>query len=139
MAKYKVLEDFNLNGIIQKKDTIIELDFVKANLNSIKKMIELAKPEDLPPVGGVLGTIVPGQPLTEEQKEKLRKENEEITKQAHAMAAEQQARDIAEGRGAPPVTEVADMLKEKLTNEEFTKKDGADVPPPMPEEVPPVQ
>lgn len=35
MAKYKVTEDFVLNGVLQKKDSIIDLDYTRANLKSI--------------------------------------------------------------------------------------------------------
>lgn len=66
-----------------------------------------------------LNEIKPGQPLTEEQKEKLAKENAEITNDAHRLAAEHRAHDIAEGKGEPAVAAVAGLIKKQLENEEF--------------------
>ena len=125
MAKYKVLEEFNLNGIIQKKDSIIDLDFQKANLKSIQEKIE--KAPDNPVDKSVLGNVVPGVPLTPEQKEKLAKENADESAEAQRLAGEHRARDQAEGKGEPAVKIVADALKEKLENNEFEKKE--DLPP----------
>lgn len=67
--------------------------------------------------------IVPGQPLTPEQKAALAKENAEISAEAMRQASEHRARDIAEGRGEPAVTAVAGLLKRKLENEEFEKNE----------------
>src|SRR3990167_5087926 len=38
--KFKVIKEFVLNGIIQKANTVIELDYAKANLKSIQENIE---------------------------------------------------------------------------------------------------
>src|SRR3990167_451961 len=122
MAKYKVLESFVLNGIEQQKDAIIELDYQKANLKSIQKNIEKIPDNALPKDTSALGGVVPGVPLTPEQKEKLAKENLETTTEAHRLAAEQRGRDQAEGKGEPAVKVVADLLKEKLEKEEFESK-----------------
>ena len=40
MAKYKILEEFVLNGVAQKVGEVVELDYGKANLKSIKGKIE---------------------------------------------------------------------------------------------------
>ena len=61
--------------------------------------------------------------LTPEQKEKLAKENLVESIEAQRLAAEHQARDRAEGKGEPAVLTVANLLKRKLENEEFTKKE----------------
>ena len=75
MAKYKVKEEFNLNGIIRKVDDIIELDFRLANLKSVQGKIEKIPDNVVLKDTSVLGNVVPGTPLTPEQKEKLAKEN----------------------------------------------------------------
>lgn len=124
MAKYKVLKEFNLNGIIQKENDIIELDFRLANLKSIQGNIEKVPDNAVPKDTSVLGNLTPGVPLTPEQKEKLAKENIAATAEAQRLAAEQRARDFAEGKGEPTVKVVADALKEKLVNEEFEKKEN---------------
>ena len=41
MAKYKVLKEFVLNGILKKANTIIELDYQQGHLKSIQENIEL--------------------------------------------------------------------------------------------------
>lgn len=66
-----------------------------------------------------INDLKPGQQLTPEQRAKLAKDNANASAEAHRMASEQQARDIAEGRGEPPVQTVASLLKKKLQNEEF--------------------
>jgi len=68
-----------------------------------------------------LKDITPGQQLTPEQKEKLAKENASISDEAHRLAAEHRARDIAEGKGEPAVAAVANLIKKQLENEEFKK------------------
>ena len=134
MAKYKVLEDFNLNGIIQKAESLIDLDFRLANLKSIQKMIEKVPDSAAPKDTSALGGVTPGVPLTPEQKEKLAKENIAETTEAQRLAAEHRARDLVEGKGEPVVNAVAEALKEKLTNEEFEKKGGDTTPPAAPTE-----
>ena len=91
MAKYKVLKEFNLNGIIQKENTIIDLDFRLANLKSIQENIEKAPDNIAPKNASILGSLTTGIPLTPEQKEKLTKENLAVTVEAHRLAAEQRA------------------------------------------------
>ena len=132
MAKYKVLNEFNLNGIIQKEGDIIDLDFRLANLKSIQGNIEKVPDNTVPKDNSVLGSVVPGVPLTEEQKKKLAEENIAETARAQELAAEQRAKDQAEGRAEPAVKVVADALKDKLVNEEFEQKSGA-----LPEETDP--
>ena len=124
MAKYKILEEFVLNGIVQKKDSIVELEHKMASLSSIQANIRLATPEDMPPseTGTVLSEVIPGQQLTDEQKKKLAEENERITAEAHNQAHERQQQDMQAGEGAPAVQVVADALKDKLMNEEFENK-----------------
>lgn len=70
----------------------------------------------------IINELKPGQPLTQEQKEQLAKDNIAASAEAHRLAAEHNARDIAEGRGEPAVKVVADLLKSKLEREEFEKK-----------------
>ena len=70
-----------------------------------------------------INEIKPGETLTPEQKAKLAKDNMVASADAHKMAAEQRARDIAEGRGEPAVGAVANLLKKKLENEEFQKNE----------------
>lgn len=57
--------------------------------------------------------------MTEEQRIALAKTNQEETATAHRLAADQRARDIAEGRGEPLVQSLADSIKGKLEREEF--------------------
>lgn len=129
MAKYKVTEEgLNINGIIYKAGAIIDLDFRLANLKSIQGKIEKVPDNTVPKDESVLGNLVPGKPITPEQKEKLAKENADASAEAHRMAADARAQDVAEGREKPAVAAVADALKEKLNNEEFEKKDGI-IPP----------
>ncbi len=121
--KYKVLEEFVLNGITQKADSIIDLDYQRANLKSIQKNIEKVDEKAALADKSVLGSIVPGKELTPEQKEKLAKENVEVSAEAQRLAAEHRAIDQIEGKNEPPVKIIADLLKEKLVNEEFEKKE----------------
>jgi hypothetical protein len=118
--KYKVLSDFVLNGILQKAESVIELDHKMSSLKSIQANIEKMPIEAATPASTIPG-VVPGQLLTEEQKAKLAKDNQVETAEAHRLAADQRARDIAEGKGEPVVKTVADSLKEKLVNEDFNK------------------
>lgn len=122
MAKYKVLEEFVLNGVTLRVNEIVELDFQKANLKSIQGKIE--KAPEVNPDKSVLGGVIPGVPLTPEQKEKLSKENADASAEAHRLAADARGRDIAEGREKPAVAVVADALKQKLELGEFEKKEG---------------
>lgn len=128
MAKYEVTEEFVLNGKTMKVGEVHELEYTIANLKSIQGKIKQATIVVAPKGQEVLASIVPGKELTEEQKEKLRKENAQATADAHAMAADQRARDLAEGKGEPVVNAVADALKEKLLNEEFQGTPPADAP-----------
>lgn len=130
--KYKILKEFVLNGIVQKVDSIIELDYQKANLKSIQGNIEKVI-IDNQQKESVLNEIIPGKPLTPEQKEKLAKENITETVNAQNLAAEHRARDIAEGKGEPSVKVIADALKDKLANEEFQNKENP-APTPAPTE-----
>lgn len=120
--KYKVLKEFNLNGVIQTVDSVIELDKRLANLKSIQGNIEKAPDNAAPKDNSVLGNVVPGILLTSEQKEKLAKENAIVTAEAHRLAAEQRGRDQAEGKAEPAVKVVADALKDKLEKGEFESK-----------------
>ena len=133
MAKYKILKEFTLSGVVQKVDSIVELDYVKANLKSIQGNIErvpdnVATPKD----GSVLGGIVPGVQLTPEQKAKLAKENEAITAETQKLAAEARERDRLAGNATPVVSTVANALKEQLEN-----KFPAPAPVPPAPETPP--
>lgn len=131
--KYKVLKEFVLNGITQKENTIIQLDYIQSNLKSIAANIE--KMPDTTPLTGtkesVLNTITPGETLTVEQKEKLAAENTAISAEAHKLASEQLTRDIAEGREAPAEKAIAEIIKDKLLNEEFETKDSTTNPVPI--------
>lgn len=69
-----------------------------------------------------LENIKPGQPMTEEQKVKLAKENESSTAEAQRLAEEHRQRDVAEGRGEPAVSAVASIIRNKLENDQFEKK-----------------
>ena len=71
-----------------------------------------------------LDNLKPGETLTPEQKEKLAKENLAESNEALRLASEQRQRDVQEGRGEPAVQTVASLLKKKLENEEFEKKQG---------------
>lgn len=134
--KFKVLKEFVLNGIVQKFDSVIELDNQQASLKSIQENIEKIVIDPSAPkiVEGELGNIVIGETLTPEQKEKLAKENIIETAEAQRLAAEHRARDMAEGNAIPPVQVVADLLKEKLLNEEFIPKDNTPTENPIPTE-----
>lgn len=129
MAKYKILKEFILNGIVQKIDSVVEFDYQIANLKSIQGNIEKMPDDTTPSNGSVLDSLVPGKELTPEQKEKLAKENAEATAEAQRLAGEQRAKDQAEGRGEPTAKVVADSLKSKLENEQFENK-GANPPAP---------
>lgn len=61
MAKYRMLEDVNLNGIVHSKGAEIELDSKIAGLTSLKSRIEYINPRN--PV-----TAVNPAPQTEAQK-----------------------------------------------------------------------
>ena len=76
MGKYKVLKEFVLNGSTLKADSIVELRGVHEKLKSIKDNVEKVPNETPLTVGtaaevSVLGGIVPGTPLTPEQKDKI--------------------------------------------------------------------
>lgn len=60
-----------------------------------------------------LDTVVPGQPMSEEQRKAMAKANEESSAEAQRMAAEQIAR---EGHEAPVTQVVAGSVLEKLKN-----------------------
>lgn len=126
--KYKILEEFVLSGKTMKVGEVHELDFVIANLKSIQGKIEKTTEVVAPKGEEVLASIIPGKELTPEQKEKLRVENAKASTEAHAMAADQRARDLQEGKAGAAVPAVADMLKAKLVNEEFQGSAPADAP-----------
>ena len=69
-----------------------------------------------------INDVVPGAPLSEEQRAKLAKDNADATTEAHRMAQEQMERDRQEGRGEPAVTAVAGLLKKQLEGGEFQQK-----------------
>lgn len=69
-----------------------------------------------------LDTLQPGVPLDPKQKAALASANIQETNEAHRLAAEHRARDVAGGHGEPAVKVVADLLKEKLQREEFDTK-----------------
>lgn len=138
MAKYKVLEEgLNINGIVYKTGAIIDLDYQRANLKSIQGKIEKVPDNMVPKDDSVIGNIIPGVPLTPEQKEKLAKENAEATAEAHRLAAEARDRDQVEGKAEPVVKIVADSLKEKLENQEFEKKENLPPTDTLPQETNP--
>lgn len=67
--------------------------------------------------------IVPGVPLTEEQRAAVAKENETASKEAVRLAAEATQRDIERGvtpGAAGALQDVAGMLKDKLQKDEFS-------------------
>ena len=116
-----------------KKDSIVELDYQKANLKSIQKNIEKMPDNAVVPDGTALGGIIPGKELTPEQKEKLAKENLASTQEAERLAAEARERDIQQGKGEPVVNTIAESLKEKLENKEFQTTPAPDITPPADE------
>lgn len=61
-----------------------------------------------------LNNVVPGQQMTPEQKAALAKSNMEESATAHKMAADQRARDLAEGREAPLLPTIAESILDKL-------------------------
>src|SRR3990167_2397918 len=136
MGKYKVLKELVLNGSTLKADSIVELRGVHEKLKSIKDNVEKVPNETPLTVGtaaevSVLGGIVPGTPLTPEQKEKLAAENAAETKLANQLAAEHIARDVAErGHDKPVATAVADSVLAKLQTNDFKKSEGALAEPP---------
>ena len=67
----------------------------------------------------VFNELKPGVPLTDEQKKKLAEENAKISAEAQAQAAEHRAQDVISGHGEPVVGAVANLIKDKLLNEEF--------------------
>jgi hypothetical protein len=109
-----------MNGNTMKVGDVVELDYTMANLKSIQSKIKLTTVVVAPKGEEVLASIVPGKLLTEEQREKLRVENAAASADAQALAADQRARDLAEGKGEPVVNTIAEVLKDKLTNEEFS-------------------
>lgn len=58
-----------------------------------------------------ISAVKPGQPMTHDQKEALRKENAASSTEAHAMAAQARAKDERE---TPLVQTLADSIKGKL-------------------------
>lgn len=70
----------------------------------------------------IINNLQPGQPLSDKQKAELAAANLKETNEAHRLAAEQRSRDIAEGRGEPAVSTVANLLKGKLERGEFETK-----------------
>lgn len=78
--------------------------------------------------------IKPGVPISQADREKLAKENEEASKEAQRQAQEQIQRDIANGvtpGAAGALTSVADMVKKKLERDEFSvavDEEGRHVP-----------
>lgn len=71
----------------------------------------------------LINNLEPGKEITPEQKAKLAKENLAISTDAHKLATEHRARDVQEGRGEPAVQTVASLIKKKLVNEDFSKKE----------------
>lgn len=65
-----------------------------------------------------INELTPGQPLSEKDKEALGKANADATAEAHRLAAEHRARDMANG-STPPVNIVASSIREKLERKEF--------------------
>lgn len=131
--KFKVLKEFVLNGIVQKLDSIIELDYVKAHLKSIQANIEKVPENTLvsgAKEGSVLSTLKPGEQLTPEQKKKLAVENAAETAEAHRLAAEHRAHDMQEGKGETPIKVIAESLKDKLEREDFTATPAVEPPTP---------
>jgi len=62
-----------------------------------------------------LNSVVPGQPMSEEDKEALRKSNLEASSEAQRLAAEHRARDMAEkGNEKPLIGAIADSVLDKL-------------------------
>ena len=65
--------------------------------------------------------LEPGKKLTDREKAALAKDNERMTKQAMEQARVQHEADIRSGK-RPAVVEVAEGLKERLQNEDFSKR-----------------
>ena len=64
-----------------------------------------------------INEVVPGQPMSEEQRAALAKSNIEASNEALRLAAEHRARDLAAGgQEKPIVAAVADSVLEKLQN-----------------------
>lgn len=62
-----------------------------------------------------INDLVPGQPMSDAQKEALAKSNMETSAEAHRQAAEHRARDLQNGGNDAPVTQVvADSILDKL-------------------------
>lgn len=62
-----------------------------------------------------INAVVPGQPMSEADREALRKSNIEASNEALRLAAEHRARDMAEkGNEKPVLAAVADSVREKL-------------------------
>lgn len=63
----------------------------------------------------IISEIKPGQPLSDKQREELAKANAESSAEAHRLAAEHRARDMAQGGNEAPVAQVvAGSILEKL-------------------------
>lgn len=122
-----------MNGVVRKVDDFITLDHNQEKMQSIKANLRKLEPGEstaaTPAGSSVLASIVPGQQITDEQKEKLAKENLAATVEAQALAADQRTRDIAEGRGEPAVNTIADAIKSKLERDEFENTPPADTTP----------
>lgn len=80
--------------------------------------------------------ITPGQPISEADRAKIGEENAAATKDAQTQAQEQLARDQAAGIPTNPAqltTSIADSIKKKLENDEFSvvvdDATGQHVPP----------
>lgn len=68
-----------------------------------------------------LSEIKPGQPMTEEQRLALGKDNAKASEEAQRLAAEHKARDMEAGGNEKPVQQsVADSVRQKLEREEFS-------------------
>jgi hypothetical protein len=65
--------------------------------------------------------LIPGQPISDDDKAALAKQNAEETETAHRLAAEQRQRDADAGR-SNVANDVATSIKEKLQREEFQQK-----------------
>lgn len=77
----------------------------------------------------IINGLTPGVPLTEEQKENLRKENEESSREANRLATERRQQDMLEGKGDQPINTIAEIIRGKLNRGEFTPKPGNEPKP----------
>ena len=67
MAKYKILKEFLLNGIIQKENSVVELNNQQAALKSIQKFIHLepiVTPADVKPADIKPAPVAPPPPIS---------------------------------------------------------------------------